>query len=155
MNFLQRFAARLFFDTSSPFESANRSPRRANVPGSAPRDTNLDITPGVRSELVRRSRYLMRNSGFIREMVSNMALYSVGDGLRPQAVSVDSAWNRAAECYFNRWSRRAEVTGRFNLAQCEQLICRAVDVDGEIFVLKTEENGELKLQLIETHRIGG
>ena len=154
MNFLQRFAARLFFGTSSPFESANRSPRRANVPGSAPRDTNLDLTPGVRSELVRRSRYLMRNSGFIREMVSNMALYSVGDGLRPQAVSVDSAWNRAAECYFNRWSRRAEVTGRFNLAQCEQLICRAVDVDGEIFVLKTEENGELKIQLIETHRIG-
>ncbi len=115
MNAFQRFAARLFFGINSTYESANRSPRRAQVPGSAPRDATLDLTPGVRSELVRRSRYLARNSGFIRKIVSSMALYSVGDGLKPQAESVDSAWNRQAESYFNRWSRHAELTGRFNL----------------------------------------
>ncbi len=53
MNFLQRLAARIFFGSHSVFESANRSPRRAEVPGSSPRDTSLDLTPGVRSELVR------------------------------------------------------------------------------------------------------
>lgn len=154
MNFLQRFAARFFFGSSSVFENANRSPRRANVPGAAPQDAVLDLTPGVRSELVRRSRYLTRNSGFIRELVGSMALYSVGDGLKPQAESEDAEWNRQAEAYFNRWGRHAELSGRFNLTQCQHLVCRAVDVDGEIFIHKVEQDGQLKVQLIETHRIG-
>lgn len=154
MNFLQRFAARFFFGTSSVFENANRSPRRANVPGAAPQDAALDLTPGVRSELVRRSRYLTRNSGFIRELVGSMALYSVGDGLKPQAESSDPAWNRMAETHFNRWARHAELSGRFNLTQCQYLVCRAVDVDGEIFIHKVERDGQLRIQLVETHRIG-
>lgn len=154
MNAFQRFAARLFFGINSTYESANRSPRRAHVPGSAPRDASLDLTPGVRSELVRRSRYLVRNSGFIREMVSSMALYSVGDGLKPQAESVDRDWNRKAEEYFNRWSQHAELTGRFNLTQCEHLACKAVDTDGEIFIHKVMHQGTPRVQMIEAHRIG-
>lgn len=154
MNFLQRFATRLFFGINSTYESANRSPRRAIVPGSAPQDATLDLTPGVRSELVRRSRYLAHNSGFIREMVSAMALYSVGDGMRPQAESVDPAWNKKAEDYFNRWARHAELTGRFNLTQCQHLVCKALDIDGEIFIHKVEHAGQLRIQLIEAHRIG-
>ena len=47
MNAFQRFAARLFFGVNSTYENANRSPRRAQVPGSAPRDATLDLTPGV------------------------------------------------------------------------------------------------------------
>lgn len=154
MNAFQRFAARLFFGINSTYESANRSPRRANVPGSAPQDATLDLTPGVRSELVRRSRYLAHNSGFIREMVSAMALYSVGDGMRPQAESVNPEWNKKAEDYFNRWARHAELTGRFNLTQCQHLACKALDVDGEIFIHKVEHAGQLRIQLIEAHRIG-
>lgn len=154
MNAFQRFAARLFFGINSTYESANRSPRRANVPGSAPQDATLDLTPGVRSELVRRSRYLAHNSGFIREMVSAMALYSVGDGMRPQAESVNPEWNKKAEDYFNRWARHAELTGRFNLTQCQHLACKALDVDGEIFIHKVEHTGQLRIQLIEAHRIG-
>lgn len=154
MNAFQRFAARLFFGINSTYESANRSPRRANVPGSAPQDATLDLTPGVRSELVRRSRYLAHNSGFIREMVSAMALYSVGDGMRPQAESVNPEWNKKAEDCFNRWARHAELTGRFNLTQCQHLACKALDVDGEIFIHKVEHAGQLRIQLIEAHRIG-
>lgn len=154
MNFLQRFAVRVFFGTNSVFAGANRSPRRANVPGAGPRDASLDLTPGVRSELVRRSRYLVRNSGFLREIVDSMALYSVGDGIMPQATSPDAGWNRQAETYFNRWGRHADITGRHNLVQCQHLVCKAVDTDGEVFVHKTLVDGQLKIQLIETHRIG-
>lgn len=154
MNLLQRVAARLFFGANSVFEGANRSPRRARVPGSSPRDATLDLTPGVRSELVRRSRYLVRNSGFLREIVGSMALYSIGDGIMPQPASSNEEWNRQALDYFTRWARHADMTGRFNLANCEQLACKALDVDGEIFILKTVENGSPKLQLIEAHRIG-
>ena len=140
---------------SSAYDAANWSPSRGRVPGSAPRDAKLDLSPGVRTELVRRSRYLHRNSGFVREMVSNMAIYSTGDGIRPQAQSPDPDWNRRAEEVFRRWSAQCEVTGRFSFEECQSLVCRGMDVDGEFFVLKTRDrSGFAKIQLIETHRIG-
>jgi capsid protein len=138
----------------SPYDGANWSPNRGRVPGSAPRDAKADLSPGVRSELVRRSRYLHRNSGFVREIVSNMAIYSTGDGIRPQAQSADPAWNRSAEEFFRRWSSRCEATGRFSFEECQSLACRAMDVDGEFFILKTRSRDGIPiLQLIETHRI--
>ncbi len=154
MNFLQRFAARLFFGRNSIYEAANLSPRRSRVPGSGPRDATLDLTPGVRSELVRKSRYLEKNVGFLREIVDSMALYAIGDGIVPQPTGGDAAWQQQALAYFTRWSRHADITGRFNLTDCTYLACRALDIDGELFVLKTEEDGQPRLQLIEAHRIG-
>jgi len=140
---------------ASPYDAANWSPNCGRVPGSAPRDAKLDLSPGVRTELVRRSRYLHRKSGFVREMVSNMAIYSTGDGIRPQAQSADPEWNRRAEEIFRRWSAQCEVTNRFSFEECQSLVCRGMDVDGEFFVLKTRDrSGFAKIQLIETHRIG-
>jgi len=154
MNILQRIAVRLLFGTG-PYEAANASSRRGSIPGAAPQDAKFDLTASVRSELVRRSRYLVKNSGFFRELVGNMALYAVGDGIRPQALSPDPEWNRAAEEHFQRWSRRADITGRFNFSECQHLACRALDTDGEIFVHRVLDDRELpKLQLIEAHRIG-
>ena len=140
---------------SSVYESANPSPRRGQVPGAAPRDAKLDLTAATRRELVRRSRYLHKNSGFVRELVSNMAIYATGDGIRPQAQSASPEWNRKAEEYFKNWSTRCEVTGRFSFEECQSLICRGMDVDGEYFILKTRSRlGMPMLQLIETHRVG-
>ena len=154
MNILQRIAVRLLFGTG-PYESANASSRRGSIPGAAPQDAKFDLTASVRSELVRRSRYLVKNSGFFRELVGNMALYAVGDGIRPQALSPDPEWNRAAEEHFQRWARRAEITGRFSFSECQHLACRALDTDGEVFVHRVLDDRELpKLQLIEAHRIG-
>ncbi|MFI3244724.1 MAG: phage portal protein, partial [Akkermansia sp.] len=151
---LQRWASRFFFGSYSPYENANVSPRRHVAAGASPQDARLDLTAGVRTELVRRSRYLVKNSGFLREIVSSMALYSVGDGIRPQAQSSDTNWNREAEAFFARWARHAELTGQFSLTESQHLICKAIDVDGEMFILKTELNGIPKIQLIESHRIG-
>jgi capsid protein len=140
---------------ASPYDAANWSPRRGPVPGAAPRDAKLDLSPGVRTELVRRSRYLHRNSGFVRELVSNMAIYSTGDGIRAQAQSPDPAWNRQAEEVFRRWAAQCEVTGRFSFEECQSLVCRGMDVDGEYFVLKTRDRAGLpRIQMIESHRIG-
>ena len=139
----------------SPFEAANWSPRRGYVPGSSPTDARNELTPGVRTELVRKSRYLHKNSGFMRELVANMAIYSTGDGIRVQAQSPDPAWNRNAEAYFALWSARCEVTRRFSFEECQALVCRGMDIDGEYFVHKTRDaTGEPRIQLIESHRIG-
>jgi capsid protein len=120
-----------------------------------PTDARNELTPGVRTELVRKSRYLHKNSGFARELVANMAIYSTGDGIRTQAQSPDSGWNRAAEEYFSLWSARCEVTRRFSFEECQALVCRGMDIDGEYFVHKTRNaQGEPRIQLIESHRIG-
>ena len=139
----------------SPFEAANWSPRRGTVPGAFPTDARNELTPGVRAELVRKSRYLHKNSGFVRELVANMAIYSTGDGIRVQAQSGNPAWNRAAEDYFALWAARCEVTRRFSFEECQSIVCRGIDIDGEYFVHKTRDaDGEPRIQLIESHRIG-
>ena len=119
---------------SSIYESANASPRRGSVPGASPRDARLDLTPHIQRELVRRSRYLAKNSGFVREMVANMTIYSTGDGIRPQAQSEHADWNQRAEQYFRAWSSRCEITGRFSFEEVQALVCRGMDVDGEYFI---------------------
>ena len=156
MNPILKFASRfLSFGWFSPYESANWSPRRGRVPGAAPGDAKRDLTPGIRNELVRRSRYLYKNSGFVRELVGNMAIYSTGDGIKPQAQSPDPVWNRRAEEYFANWAARCEVTGRFSFEECQSLVCRGIDVDGEYFIHKTRDaNGRPVLQLVEAHRVG-
>ena len=84
-----------------------------------------------------------------------MAIYSTGDGIRVQAQSGDPTWNRAAEAYFALWSARCEVTRRFSFEECQALVCRGIDIDGEYFVHKTHDaEGEPRIQLIESHRIG-
>jgi capsid protein len=139
----------------SPFEAANWSPRRGSVPGASPTDARNELTPGVRTELVRKSRYLHKNSGFMRELVANMAIYSTGDGIRVQAQSPKPEWNRAAEAYFALWSARCEITRRFSFEECQALVCRGMDIDGEYFIHKTRDaEGEPRIQLIESHRIG-
>jgi capsid protein len=139
----------------SPFEAANWSPRRGSVPGASPTDARNELTPGVRTELVRKSRYLHKNSGFMRELVANMAIYSTGDGIRVQAQSPKPEWNRAAEAYFALWSARCEITRRFSFEECQAVVCRGMDIDGEYFIHKTRDaEGEPRIQLIESHRIG-
>ena len=143
------------FGWFSPYESANWSPRRGRVPGAAPGDAKRDLTPGIRNELIRRSRYLHKNSGFVRELVSNMAVYSTGDGIKPQAQSANQSWNRRAEEYFANWAAQCEVTRRFSFEECQSLVCRGIDVDGEYFIHKTRDRDNRPiLQLIESHRVG-
>lgn len=137
------------------YESANHSSKRSAVPGASPTDARKELTPGTRRELVRRSRYLIKNSGFTREVVGDMAIYSTGDGIRPQAQSESPEWNRKAEDYFLRWANRPEITNRFSFEECQTLVCRGVDVDGEYFILKVRDRfRRARIQLVEGHRIG-
>jgi capsid protein len=139
----------------SPYEAANPSSRRSRVPGAAPTDARKELTSHTRRELVRKSRYLSKNSGFTREVVGDMAIYSTGDGIRPQAQSADPAWNHAAEEYFARWSARPEITGRFSFEECQSLVCRGIDIDGEYFILKVRDRFDrARIQLVESHRVG-
>lgn len=138
------------------FEGANYSTARSMVYTISPSDFRKEMTPYDRRELVRRTRYLEKNSGFLREYISTMAMYSVGDGINPQANTTNVEWNQQAEAYFAEWCRVCEITRRFSFREVQQLICRALDRDGEVFVLKVRgPNNEPMLQVLESHRVGG
>ncbi len=138
----------------SGYESANTSRARGWLPGGYPRDAKEEMTSFTRRELVKKSRYHLKNSGFYREYVGDMEMYSVGSGMRPQAQTDNQEWNRKAEEYFkDRFCFRADITGRFSFAECQSLVCRAVDSDGELFVVKVRDRfGRPRIQLIESHR---
>lgn len=137
------------------YEAAASSPSRRNVPGGFPVDERLELTSPVRSELVRRSRYLYRNSGFFRQLVADMVTYAVGEGIRPQSQVTDDSWAARAETLFEEWAARCEVTGRFSFAEVQQIVCKLVDVDGEAFVLLTAKNERPFLQIVEAHQVRG
>lgn len=138
----------------SLFKSADTLPHRKGARGARPRDTKLDLTESVREEIVRNSRFVHRNSGFAREQLLSMQLYGVGNGIRPQARTLDADWNAAAEKLFRQWGRRADIAGRFSWDEIQAIVCRALDRDGEAFVYKVKDAGQRpRLQLIPGHRV--
>jgi capsid protein len=140
----------------SQFEGAKYSNKRQWVNTPWPADQKKVMTVFDRQELTRKMRWLAVNSGLIRQMISDNVTYAIGDGIRAQAASKDEVWNESAEYYFNDWANKpCDITGRFNLWECQQISCRKVDVDGEIFILKTySSDGVAKIQMIESHRVG-
>ena len=140
----------------SQFEGAKYSNKRSWINTPWPADMKKTMTVFDRQELTRKMRWLSVNAGLVRQMIADNVMYSVADGIRPQAASGDSDWDALAEAYFNDWANRpCEITGRFNFWECQQIACRKVDVDGEIFVLKTfTTSGDPMIQLIESHRVG-
>ncbi len=152
----RKFLSGVFYTIGDAFDSAKVSPRRGTPPGAYPTDAKNELPTYTRNELVRRARYLEKNSGHIRGTLRDMKVYGIGDGIRPNAKTANSEWNRNAEEYFRAWSRRCDITNRFSFREVQALVSRAIDVDGEVFVVKTyDAHGMPKLQVVETHRLVG
>ena len=109
-----------------------------------------------RQELTRKMRWLSVNSGLVRQSVSDYCLYAIGDGLKAQPATGNAEWDKLALRYFHEWSSRpCEITNRYNFSECQQIVSKRIDIDGELFVLKTfTPEGTALLQLIESHRVG-
>lgn len=84
MNF-RRFLSGIFYSIGDAFDSAKVSPRRGTPPGAYPTDAKNELPSYTRNELVRRARYLEKNSGHIRGTLRDMKVYGIGDGIRPNA----------------------------------------------------------------------
>nr|DAF31928.1 MAG TPA: portal protein [Caudoviricetes sp.] len=156
MKFLhfRKFFSGVFYSIGDAFDSAKVSPRRGTPPGAYPTDAKNELPSYTRNELVRRARYLEKNSGHIRGTLRDMKVYGIGDGIRPNAKSANSDWNRKAEEYFRLWSRKCDVTNRFSFREVQSLASRAIDVDGEVFIVKTyDAKKNPKIQVLETHRL--
>lgn len=141
--------------TSSGYESARRfSPRRGRVNMSAPRDQRKDLRGGDRLEMVKASRFVARNSGFHRDASSTMALYAIGDGLTLRSQAEDPEIAQLYNEAWAEWSMRPEITGQYNLYALQYLISQTLDVDGEIWAVRTTDLfGNPRVQILETHHV--
>lgn len=142
----------------SQFEGAKYSNKRQWVNTPWPADQKRTMTVFDRQELTRKMRWLAVNAGLVRQMISDNQVYAVGDGRRPQPQTDDASWNDDAYAYFMAWANKpCEITNRYNYWECQALTGRRVDIDGEMFILKTFGSGadaSPKIQLIESHRVG-
>jgi len=154
MNAVQKFIARRVFGINLGFDSAVRS-NAGDIPWVVNQDARQDLTQFTRDEIMRKQRYMERNDGVTREVAQSMKIYTVGDGITPQGQTLDNDWNKQAKQYFNDWAISPDVTGRFSLAEMQAMVSNALEYDGEIFVIKTQDEfGTPKIQLLESHRIG-
>ena len=133
------------------FEALRQSPDRTPVPS-----MDMQFRSALRSlnrqSLAALGSYLYDNNGAVSYAVDTIANYSVP--VRPQAASPNPEWNKQADAYIREWFKRADFTGRFHFDMLQRIICKAVDVDGDIGVMMTSENGFPQVQLVEGWRIG-
>jgi capsid protein len=128
--------------------------RRAVYNGPA-QDLRRDMKPSDRLTMVKRCRWAERNSGLFKQILNDLVLYTVGDGIKPQSHAADPALADRYEEYFAEKSRRIDITNRFSYAQAQQILMRAMARDGDSFAAKVRNaNGDPKLQLVEAHRVG-
>lgn len=139
----------------SNFESAKFSNKRSWIWSSWPTDFKKTMTVFDRLETTRKMRWMELNSGIIRQVLSDMALYSVGGGIKATARTGSSALDKEYEEYFDEWAcNPCDITGRFNFYEIQHIVTRLVYRDGECFILKTrDDSGKPKLQIIEAHRV--
>lgn len=120
-----------------------------------PQVASKELTPYNRSNILGQSRYYYRNDGTIKELVDNLALYSIGRGITPQPMTTSLTTNKIIVDEWLKWWKSPEVTGRFTGRQLQDFISKAYDVDGEIFIVKTFDPATLtpKIQIVEAQQV--
>lgn len=120
-----------------------------------PQVASKELNPHMRNNILGQSRYYYRNDGTIKELVNNLALYSVGTGITPQPLTSNQTINGEILDKFTKWWLKPDVTGRFSGRQIQKFISTSYDTDGEIFILKTIDKvtGEPKIQLVESQQV--
>lgn len=140
---------------TSGFLSTGLSSRRSLLWVPPPRDIRQDMSPADRKEMVSKMRWGERNSGLVRQILSDLVTYSVGDGIKPQSHASDPEKARRYEEYFAEWARRCEVTNRFSFWETQRIAERAWSRDGDFFAVRVRDSqGRAKIQLLEAHNVG-
>jgi capsid protein len=118
-----------------------------------PDDMRRDLSPWDRNEMVKKCRWAERESALFRQILNDLCIYVVGDGIKPQAHADNPETSRLYEEYFARQSKRIDVSGK-SFYQCQSILIRALIRDGDAFALKVVNGDRAQIQTIEAHRVG-
>jgi hypothetical protein len=145
--------ARLELAIRNYYEAARTSPGRSSVQG-VTQNSNLDATPFVRRELIRKSRTLYKNSPYIRGLIERVVTLTVGTGIHAFPDSSSESYNNAAAESLNRWFRNPAIACQFRWCQIQRILFRSALLDGEVFVYLTRKNGRPMIRILEAQTIG-
>ena len=152
---LYQFFSGLFGKATSGYEVIDRIQTNQLPQTPRPQVASKELTSHNRRDILSQSRYIYRSDGTIKELVDNMALYSIGTGITPQPLTSDADLNTRIQQDFARWWQKPEISGRFTGREIQKFISTAYDVDGEIFIIKTRDKAtnEPRIQLIEAQQV--
>lgn len=137
------------------WQSVGSSAARRYLFLSPAHDLRRDLTPYDRLTMLKKCRWAERNSGLYRQILADLVMYAVGDGITPQSHASTEEHAKLYEEYFREKARRIELTGRWSFWQVQALLLRAMVRDGDAFAGKIRNaRGEAKLQLFEAHKVG-
>lgn len=137
------------------WQSVGSSAARRYLFLSPAHDLRRDLSPYDRLTMLKKCRWAERNSGLYRQILADLVMYAVGDGITPQSHASTEEHAKLYEEYFREKSRRIELTGRWSFSQVQALLLRAMVRDGDAFAGKIRNaRGEAKLQLFEAHKVG-
>jgi lambda family phage portal protein len=118
-----------------------------------PQDTKLDVTTASRRQVLGLARYMYYNDPVVRGAIDCITRNSIGPGIKCQARTSDEGWNEATEEWFHNWSLACDVRGLLDFNTLQQVACRTMLRDNELFVILTDNgDGWPQLQLVEAHR---
>ena len=144
-----------FGGSYSGWQSTMFSNARRAIFGRAPGDLRQDLTPWNRIAMMRKCRWAERNSGLFKQILADMVLYGVGDGIKPQSHASTPEMQERYEAYFAEKAKRIDITNRFSFYQAQAILLRGMIRDGDSFAAKVRNGaGEAKIQLMEAHRVG-
>jgi hypothetical protein len=125
------------------YEAASTAPSDRNAYGSlrgysGQQGESKALPQHDRASMIREISDLMRNDGgLIQTVLDRLSDYVVGDGITPQARTIDERWNDEAEAYFRAWSKRCDAEQRQNcpfIGDGQKLILADAHVRGESFI---------------------
>ena len=118
-----------------------------------PQDAHIDIKSATRKVLVERSRDLEKNNPYWAKFLDIHENYTIGRGIPVTPASSDPQFNAYMAEAFADWSREPLIDSNMSLAEAERTFARAGACDGEAFILKIQDGGIRKLQIVECQRV--
>jgi lambda family phage portal protein len=121
----------------------------SNLSGAEDYRSNYD-----RVELMKRARDLAENNGLVRSILMKFASH-VASNITYQARTDKPKVNTEIEAYWNQWFENCDLSTRHTGSTLMQVATMSMLRDGDfLFVLVRDKDGDLRLQGIESDRLG-
>lgn len=135
------------------YEASRWSPNRSFI-WFPIQDARRDLDRYTRTELIRKSGYLWKNSPLTRGLIERLVNLTIGSGIHPVPISSDPNWNRKSKLYWRLVSKRPCVDSCMRMSQYQRIKGRERFLHGEGYsILTSDEFAADKIQGIEADRV--
>lgn len=117
-------------------------------------DTHRNVSNFGRRTLLTLGRSIFNNVGIVRNAVIEIARQCVSTYV-PQYYGRNPAWGKLAEEWLTEGDKFIDVRrGIYNMAMFRRLFVEAIYRDGDVGIILATVDGQPRLQMIPSHRIG-